>query len=197
LLNQKQRSLDWLQKAAEGGLNNVASLLQDEDLANVKPEKRFDDIVTIVKKNAAPCEFDPKFRQFDFWVGEWTVTNPQGRTMGKSHIEKILGGCVIFENYFGGTGYEGKSFNFIDPISGSWRQTYVDSRGGKIEFTGSFDEKGNLVYYANATDNNGKQIRRRLTFFNLGENKVRQFSERSYDSEKTWFIEYDFTYTKN
>ena len=27
--------------------------------------------------------------QFDFWIGEWTVTNPDGSAAGKNSIEKI------------------------------------------------------------------------------------------------------------
>jgi len=197
LLDQKLRSLDWLEKAAEGGFNQTATLMQDEDLKNVRTEKRFAVIVERVQRNAAPCEFDPEHRRFDFWIGEWNVKNHAGQPVGKSRIEKMLGGCVILENWTGGTGYEGKSLNFIDPGTGKWRQTWVDNRGGKIEFTGSFDEKGNLVYYADATDQNGKPIRRRLTFFNLADGRVRQFSQRSMDNEKTWHVEYDFTYAKN
>ncbi|MEW6208480.1 MAG: hypothetical protein AB1631_08935 [Acidobacteriota bacterium] len=37
---------------------------------------------------------------------------------------------------------------------------------------------------------------RRLTFFNLGADRVRQFSERSTDGGKTWAVGYDFTYIR-
>jgi len=37
---------------------------------------------------------------------------------------------------------------------------------------------------------------RRLTFFNLGTDKVRQFGEISKDNEKTWTTEYDLEYRR-
>jgi hypothetical protein len=42
----------------------------------------------------------------------------------------------------------------------------------------------------------GGKVLRRLTFFNLGADRVRQFSERSTDGGKTWTIGYDFTYIR-
>ena len=31
----------------------------------------------------APCSA-PEYRQFDFWLGEWEVQNPQGQVVGKN-----------------------------------------------------------------------------------------------------------------
>ena len=33
-------------------------------------------------QTAPPCKARPEYRQFDFWVGEWDVQNPQGQTAG-------------------------------------------------------------------------------------------------------------------
>jgi hypothetical protein len=35
----------------------------------------------------AVCVNDPERHRFDFWIGEWTVTNPAGATVGTSIIE--------------------------------------------------------------------------------------------------------------
>lgn len=37
---------------------------------------------------------------------------------------------------------------------------------------------------------------RRLTFFHISEDEVRQFAERSNDGGKTFTTEYDFTYKR-
>jgi hypothetical protein len=42
----------------------------------------------------------------------------------------------------------------------------------------------------------GKALIRRLRFYNLGADRVRQLSEGSEDSGKTWTVEYDFTYNR-
>ncbi len=145
--------------------------------------------------NATPCANDPVHRQFDFWVGEWNVFDTKGEKKGESSIQNILGGCVIFENWSGHTGYTGKSFNFVDPGTGKWRQTWVDAVGGKIEFTGQLEGK-DMVFFSEEKEKDGKPYTRRLTFFNLGPDKVRQFSERTYDTGTTWHVEYDFLYVR-
>ena len=35
-----------------------------------------------------PCS-TAEHRQFDFWVGDWVVHNPQGQQVGTNRIEKI------------------------------------------------------------------------------------------------------------
>ncbi|MEO8385623.1 MAG: hypothetical protein ABI583_10295, partial [Betaproteobacteria bacterium] len=46
-----------------------------------------------------PCT-SPAYRQFDFWIGDWDVTNPAGKLVGTNLIKPILGGCVLHENWF-------------------------------------------------------------------------------------------------
>jgi hypothetical protein len=194
-LNMKEKALRSLRDAADAGFNQPSTALSDEDLAAIRSEPEFDTVLTRIRSNAAPCENDPTHRQFDFWIGEWNVYNQAGQLAGTSSVQNILEGCVVFENWTGIHGYAGKSFNFVDPASGNWRQTWVDSRGGKIEFTGGL-EAGNMVFYADSKDAGGNPIRRKLTFFNMSRDKVRQFSQRSTDDGKTWTVEYDFTYLR-
>src|SRR5690349_15545540 len=51
----------------------------------------------------APPPLPPEARQFDFWVGEWNVTNPAGKAAGQSKIESIAGGAGLLENWTGGS----------------------------------------------------------------------------------------------
>ena len=67
----------------------------------------------------APCQC-PEQRQFDFWVGDGELTGPAGtQVVGHSHIEAILGGCVIAEHWSSGSGgaSDGKSFNIFNADS--------------------------------------------------------------------------------
>ena len=50
------------------------------------------------------CAAQPPSHQFDFWVGEWDVTTLQGGHAGDSSVQKILGDCVVFENWHGARG---------------------------------------------------------------------------------------------
>lgn len=88
-----------------------------------------------------PCA-DETHNQFDFWLGEWEVFDPEGKKVGESRILKILGNCVLFENWTSGSSnYAGKSFNTFNPVSKKWEQVWVDTSGATIHFSGEFDGK--------------------------------------------------------
>ncbi len=54
----------------------------------------------------------PEHRQFDFWVGDWTVT-PTGKetVVASSQIEKLYGDCAVRENWMPLKGSAGGSLN--------------------------------------------------------------------------------------
>ena len=110
-------------------------------------------------------------------------------------IDLILGDCVVLENWTGGAGGEGKSFNKYSPEFKRWEQYWVDAQGSTTFFHGKLEGK-NMVYYAETPQPDGSILKRRLTFFNLGPNKVRQFSQQTRDDGKTWQTEYDLIYVR-
>ena len=144
----------------------------------------------------APCA-PPEYHQFDFWVGDWQVsTTKEFLPVGRSHIERTIGECVIWENWssLGESGYAGKSYNVYNPELKRWEQFWVDNQGGMIHFYGQLSD-GVMDFYTDAIPQaDGKTLKRRLRFYNLGGQRVRQFSEGSNDAGKTWTVEYDFTY---
>lgn len=140
------------------------------------------------------CADRPENRQFDFWVGEWNVTT-KGKTIATSSVQRIIDGCVIFENYFQGTSYHGKSFNFYDVVLGKWRQSWVDSTGNVSEFIGRLQD-GAIHYDGESHLSSGKKVLRKMVLTPLDENHVRQYSERSDDEGKTWQVAYDFIYVR-
>ncbi|HEV2913357.1 MAG TPA: hypothetical protein VGX92_08580 [Pyrinomonadaceae bacterium] len=139
------------------------------------------------------CTVKPEYKQFDFWVGEWDVTEKDKR-VATSSIQSIVGGCIIFENYSEPEGYTGKSFNFFDSTLGKWRQTWVDKLGNVSEFTGEYRD-GAMRYEGETHGFNGKRVFRRMIVYNLGPDRVRQYSERSPDG-KTWKLAYDYLYIR-
>jgi hypothetical protein len=143
---------------------------------------------------AGPCASQPQYKQFDFWVGEWEVTS-EGRKVGDSSIQRIVGGCIIYENYAQPDGYLGKSFNFFDAHLGKWRQTWVDAVGNMSEFVGEYKD-GAMRYEGETHRQRGEKVLRRMSVYNLGSDRVRQYSERSTDGGKTWSVAYDFIYLR-
>jgi hypothetical protein len=146
-----------------------------------------------------PCVNAPVHRAFDFWVGEWDV-RPSGKPEqppSHSRIEKIEDGCVIYEQYTTPQGYSGRSFNAYHPEKKEWQQFWVDNTGGIHHYRGQARD-GNLYYEAEAVALPGEPVpvRMKMTFLNLGKDKVRQFFEKSSDGGKTWQPSWDLVYTR-
>jgi hypothetical protein len=51
----------------------------------------------------APCS-SPEHRQFDFWIGDWRVSKPDGTFVGMNRITREYGNCVVHEHYATGKG---------------------------------------------------------------------------------------------
>ena len=190
-----EKALAWLEKAVEKGFNNSPSLQTDPTFAALRDNTRFKELTAKVALAAAPCEAQPEHRQFDYWIGEWNVTTKDMK-VAESSIQRIIGGCVIYENYSQtGGGYIGKSFNFYDSNLKKWRQTWVDATGNVSEFVGEFKD-GAMHYEGESHLQDGSRVLRKMIVYNLGPDRVRQYSERSTDGGKTWATAYDFTYER-
>ena len=84
-----------------------------------------------------------------------------------------------------------------DSDSGAWRQTWVDNVGGIHDYHGALKD-GNMAYTGTVPAANGQlgRIPIKLTFFHIGKDSVRQFSEISADSGRTWQLNYDLMYVR-
>lgn len=194
-LNQKEKAFEWLTKASGSRLPPSLDISQDKDLATLRDDPRFKELVTALDKKRRPCMYSPEARQFDFWIGEWDVFNLQGQKVGTNVIQRISEGCGVLENWTDGFGGEGKSLNFYDPRTGKWYQYWIGLDGVPTRFSGTYKD-GALRYDGEPLTNNGVQNLSRLTFFNLDANTVRQFAEQSKDDGKTWSVLYDFKYVR-
>ena len=115
--------------------------------------------------------------------------------MGTNSVQKIVDGCIIQENWTDTQGGSGKSFNYYNATTGKWYQRWVGSRGGVLELAGEYKD-GALRYEGVTIGKNGKKTLERLTFFNLGQERVRQYWEQSSDDGKTWNAVFDGTYVR-
>lgn len=194
-LGDKAKALAELEAIAAAGFTNLP-VLQNPDFDSLKGDPHFDAVVKKVAANARPCEADPNFRKFDFWVGDWDVQQtgvPRAPVGASSHVERILSGCVIFENWEPGPGGAGKSFNIYNTVTKKWEQYWVDATGRITHYFGEFREDGNLYYEA---DQFGTTNKVRMTFFNQGADQVRQLGHLSTDGGKTWNVNFDLTYVR-
>ncbi|MES2649087.1 MAG: hypothetical protein V4717_19575 [Bacteroidota bacterium] len=151
---------------------------------------------------ASPCRVDPTYRQFDFWLGNWDVYNLKGKKAGDSKISLILDSCIILEEWSGmpgpgGTTYKGKSFNTYDASTRQWQQHWVDNVGSSTHYSlGKFE--GDKITFSTTPVSYTKDsiVVMKLTFFNLGSDKVRQLGEISNNNGNTWSPQYDLEYRR-
>jgi tetratricopeptide (TPR) repeat protein len=187
-----------LDEALQAGYALPDQLSSDPDLVSLHSDPRFVKLLDQARRAQAPCKYGPEFRQFDFWIGEWSVVTAKGEMpAGDSRIELALGDCVIVENWTSKNSlYSGKSYNVYNTVEKRWEQFWVDNSAGMIHFYGGLKD-GVMDYYTqDQIQPDGTSNQRHLRFFPVGPDKVRQYSQASTDHGKTWTDEYDFIYTR-
>jgi len=145
----------------------------------------------------APPKCDlPEHRQFDFWIGEWEVTNPDGTLAGVNIIEKVLDGCVLNESWTGASGaMRGHSYNIYSRAKGVWHQTWVDTTGNLLEIEGGIVD-GKMVLEGDGIGQSGQPIRHRITWTPNDDGSVRQHWQVTADGGESWNDAFDGLYKK-
>lgn len=192
--HNKAKAFETIERSATMGGIAPETLIAEKDFAEWKDDAQFKELLRKSDIAVNPCKASPEFRQFDFWIGEWDVKNPQGVPSGSSSIQIILGQCIIFENWSGGGGSNGKSFNIYDTNDKKWHQTYVDDKGTFAHYIGGLVD-GKMVMVAD-TILAGKKTLAKMTFSKLENGDVRQFGENSTDEGKTWTTSFDLFYSR-
>ena len=193
-LKDKNKALEWLNRAVAAKYPNLRGIGTDPNLAILRDDRRFKDLVVSANKAASICLNTADYRSFDFWLGEWDVFTPNGQQGGRSKVEMLADGCIISENWEGVGGGIGKSYNFYNPISKKWHQSYMDNNGANWMMDGELKD-GVLRYEGAIYSPNGKVLVH-MTFYNLGPDKVRQTAETSNDDGKTWKPIWDGLYVR-
>lgn len=144
--------------------------------------------------DSAPC-VAPQYRHFDFWIGHWTVTNPEGKVVGTNVIEPIAGGCGLQETWTATGGGTGRSLNGYSLQDGRWHQTWIGSGGLLMHLTGGLRD-GGMVLEGLTIARDATRILQRITWTPQPEGRVRQLWEQSSDDGKTWTVGFDGMYAK-
>jgi len=137
---------------------------------------------------------DPAYKQFDYWLGDWNVSNTAGKLVGRDHVQKIYGGCAIQEHWTSVDGGTGGSYSIYDSSRKLWHQTWVDSTGTLLVLEGNLKD-GHMLLTGDETLPSGKHALNRMSWTPTG-GKLRQLWEVSQDGGKTWKIVFDVYYTK-
>jgi hypothetical protein len=103
-------------------------------------------------------------RELDFWVGEWDARWEGGS--GTNVISAELDGTVILERFDGrpGTSLRGISVSVFDRELERWRQTWVDSHHGYLDFVGGVGEDGVFELRHEKSTGGGDPVQFRMRF---------------------------------
>jgi hypothetical protein len=160
--------------------------------------------LTCATVDVAPAQSPPppactaaEHRQFDFWLGEWEVTAPNGNVAGTNRITAIHGGCALREEWTGARGFTGTSINAYDATSGRWHQTWIGSDGVLLLLEGAFRD-GTMELGGVTVGRDGAKTHHRIRWIPLSGSpaRLRQLWESSTDGGKTWAVAFDGTYQK-
>ncbi|MFZ0213019.1 MAG: hypothetical protein WBE20_13470 [Candidatus Acidiferrales bacterium] len=142
-------------------------------------------LVSEALQQQTPCAA-PEYHQFDFWIGDWDgfdVDKP-GVVAARNHVDRILDGCVLREDYRGMDGSEGQSFTIYDATRKVWHQTWVTNRGKLLVIEGNV-QNGEMVLRGVDRLANGPKRQVRGTWKSVMEG-VRETAVISTDGGKTW-----------
>ena len=145
---------------------------------------------------AAPCESEPRFAEFDFWVGAWDVHTADGTLAGENIIAREERGCVIIERWTGAAGTTGMSINYLDRVSDEWVQIWNSAGGAQIAIRGGLTDDGMALTGKIHYVGNGTTADFRGLWTPLEDGRVRQYFEQSNDGGETWQPWFEGFYTR-
>jgi hypothetical protein len=140
-----------------------------------------------------PC-VAPEFRQFDFWLGHWKVTNPKGKQVGTSEISRVSEGCAIREQWKSVSGSNGMSINYYDSADYKWHQDWVGGDGLILHLEGNL--VGSVMVLSGASKSTRGTVLNRITWTPLPDGKVKQEWKISPDNGRTWKTSFVGIYEK-
>jgi len=145
------------------------------------------------KCNCSECH------QFDFWIGSWIAEwENQDNTISKGSniVNSILDGCVLEENFDGSPGmdFRGKSFTVYNHNLKVWQQTWVDTQGYYLLFTGGIEQEKMILSRTVETTNG--PLSQRMVFYNIQNDSFDWNWESSTDGGENWKLNWKIRYTR-
>lgn len=116
-------------------------------------------------------------RQFDFWLGEASVST-DGTFDGVNNVTSELDGCLVAEHWYDVGEVRGWSLNAYDPATGLWYQHWVDEFGLNLLLSGGL-KNGAMVLEGTRPRLAGGTFFDRVTYTPLPGGHMRQLWEQA------------------
>ncbi len=137
---------------------------------------------------------------FDFWLGKWNATWTEAGVAchGTNTITKTMNDKFIHESFHildgASKGFVGESFSVLDKADNTWKQTWIDSDGSYLDFTGAIDGD-TKIFERTYRNTQGKTLHQRMRFYNIKKDSFMWDWEKSEDG-KTWSLAWQISYTR-
>ncbi len=194
-LGASARAFAYLDSAATSGFSGFDALRTAREFEAMRGQERYRQALTRVENNRYPCRTNAEVRQFDFWIGDWSV-QIGGTEVGTNRIEHTIDRCAILENWETPGGPNGKSLNYWDPMLRKWRQIFIFDIGTVSDYTGEWKDGEMRFVSAPMRTAAGRVVHSRMAFIPMARDTVRQRIEMSPDSGRTWTPGFDALYIR-
>ncbi len=132
------------------------------------------------------CSANRESRKLDYWLGNWTVTAPDGSGSGKSEVYLSLDKCMLVERWDGGRGHIGENVFAYSADDKNWYGMFVDNEGRVHIFTAGRVAHRTAEFQGPSRGPNGEPVLNRVRIVRVSPNKVEQIWEKSSDKGVSW-----------
>ena len=136
--------------------------------------------------NPTPCSGNSEIRQFDYWLGNWTITHSGETGSGTSKVYLSLDKCLFVESWDNGKGHAGQNLFAYSPDDRSWHGFFADNQGHAHVFLSGKVTLGLAEFYGPSRGPNGETVLNRIRVVRLTQNSVDQTWDKSTDDGTTW-----------
>lgn len=199
------KAIEKLESAIEAGLQLQTPITSDSDFESMYEDDAFKKIAKrLSNRDRTRPSRPPSANEnnvatpisgMKFWVGNWSVVDMEGETVGHNQITLQESGNLIHEKWTSASGSTGQSINYFDPETNKLKQTWVDSKGQVMEMTGSVSS-GEVKMKGTAHMKGGVTSLCRMKLTRMDDGRVRQSVELSSDDGETWKSYFDGFYKR-
>lgn len=138
---------------------------------------------------------DQESRQFDFWLGDWAISNPNGSGEASSRVYLALDQYLVVESWDDGRGHKGENLFAYSGDDKSWHGLFADNQGRVHAFTGKVTS-GQAEFYGPSRDPKGETVLNRIRVVRIASDKVEQSWEKSEDNGTSWTAVFKGEYSR-
>lgn len=143
------------------------------------------------------CAASTDSRQFDFWIGDWTIAAPGGSSSSTSKVSLSLDQCLLMEKWDGGKGHSGENMFAYSADDKNWYGMFADNMGRAHVFTGGHVASGVAEFNGTNRGPHGEGVLDKVRVVRIAPNKVEQTWEKSTDNGATWTTVFRGEYTRS